>query len=110
MIQCQEAIKIQQREELFGSVIFFKNLERVEFKTQMKRLTLSKGRDRKVEEKKIGSDGGSQNWYQEIQDCFSDGFSVKKRTSSSIKNEVRSQKRGNLLGRIQSIKKVQSNY
>ena len=52
-------MKIQQREELFGSVIFFKNLERVEFKTQMKRLTLSKGRDRKVEEKKIGSDGGS---------------------------------------------------
>lgn len=48
---------MQQREELFGSVTFLKNLERVEFKTQVKRLILSRSRDRKW--KKMGSDGGS---------------------------------------------------
>lgn len=55
-----------------------------------------------VEVQRIGS--------RKLREYLSDGFLVRKDTSSSFKSEERKQERVNMIGRKRSIKKIQSNH
>lgn len=41
---------------------------------------------------------------------ISDGFLVEKEANSFIKNEVKIQEKGNMVGRVRRIKEIQNNY